>query len=215
MTLTNAPADGASVVVTFPALTGYVGLSTAALTLAEMDVLDDAVAGTQAAGKAVIADSNVNIGVVKATELHIGATGSETQVTATPAQLNTLAGSSAGIAALLAGGLGGSAAYAKTTNTTAELVAAHATKARAVLVVAVVTESFADGDGGQPTFTVGEADTLNKFFDTAAFTGAAAGTVLVAAGTNTATKNISVTGVQATGTGAGAINVTVIAIPTT
>ena len=36
----------------------------------------------------MIADANQNIGVVKGTELHIGSTGSETQVTATAAELN-------------------------------------------------------------------------------------------------------------------------------
>lgn len=44
--------------------------------------------GTQAAGKAVVADANVNTGVSKVTALHIGASGSEVQVTATPAELN-------------------------------------------------------------------------------------------------------------------------------
>lgn len=50
------------------------------LTTAEIEVLDGAVAGTQAAGKVVIPDSNINIGVVKGTEVHIGATGSEIEV---------------------------------------------------------------------------------------------------------------------------------------
>lgn len=49
--------------------------------------------GTQEASKAVIADANTNIGVVKATALHIGATGAETQVTATAAELNLVDGS--------------------------------------------------------------------------------------------------------------------------
>lgn len=46
--------------------------------------------GTQEASKAVVADANINIGIVKATELHIGVSGSEVQVTATPAELNYL-----------------------------------------------------------------------------------------------------------------------------
>jgi len=54
------------------------------------DSIEGVTAGTQAAGKAVIANADVNIGVVKATQLHIGATGSETQVTATAAELNIL-----------------------------------------------------------------------------------------------------------------------------
>lgn len=52
--------------------------------------------GLQAAGKAVVADSNVNTGISKVTQLHIGTSGSETQVTSTAAELNTLAGVTAG-----------------------------------------------------------------------------------------------------------------------
>lgn len=57
-------------------------------TYTELNLLDGATAGTQVASKAVIADANVNIGVSKVTQLHIGATGSETQITATGAELN-------------------------------------------------------------------------------------------------------------------------------
>lgn len=76
--------------------TSYVVQSTAQITAAEADVLDGATAGTQVASKAVIADSNVNTGISKVTELHIGATGAETQVTTTPAVLNVV---TAGVAA--------------------------------------------------------------------------------------------------------------------
>lgn len=58
----------------------------------EMTVLDAVVAGTKAAGKAVVADANVNTGVSKITALHIGASGSETEVTSTAAELNILDG---------------------------------------------------------------------------------------------------------------------------
>ncbi len=71
------------------------GASTALLTQAELDVLDGATAGTQVAGKAVIANSSTNIGVVKATQLHIGTSGSETQVNATAAEINNAADVSA------------------------------------------------------------------------------------------------------------------------
>ena len=57
-------------------------------TAAEQNFLDGATAGTQVASKAVIADANVNIGVVKATALHIGASGAEEQVNATADELN-------------------------------------------------------------------------------------------------------------------------------
>jgi hypothetical protein len=59
---------------------------------AELNFLDGALAGTQVASKAVVADANINIGVVKATALHIGASGAETQVTSTAAELNILDG---------------------------------------------------------------------------------------------------------------------------
>jgi hypothetical protein len=45
--------------------------------------------GTQEASKVACADANGNVGVVKATQLHIGATGAEVQVTATPAEINS------------------------------------------------------------------------------------------------------------------------------
>lgn len=57
-------------------------------TAAEINVLDGATAGTQVASKAVVADANVNTGVVKATELHVGATGAEVQIASTPAQID-------------------------------------------------------------------------------------------------------------------------------
>lgn len=44
---------------------------------AELNLIDGSVAGTQAAGKAVIADSNVNIGATLVTSIGIGSTGAE------------------------------------------------------------------------------------------------------------------------------------------
>ena len=89
---------------------GFPVQSTAALTLAEADVLDGATAGTQVASKAVVADANVNTGVSKVTELHIGATGAETQVTSTAAELNQLDGNILNDMAVTAGvGISGTA----------------------------------------------------------------------------------------------------------
>lgn len=90
VTLINA-SHGQATTITIPdggAAASFVAQSTAALSLAEVDVLDGATAGTQVASKAVIADANVNTGVSKVTQLHIGASGSETQVTATAAEIN-------------------------------------------------------------------------------------------------------------------------------
>ena len=66
-------------------------IGSADMSEADLEKLDGVTNGTQAAGKAVVADTNVNTGVSKVTELHIGATGSEVQVTATPAEINAVA----------------------------------------------------------------------------------------------------------------------------
>ena len=78
-----------AVFVCTAALTWYADpLAAATATVTELNYLAGLTAGTQAASKAVVPNSDVNIGVVKATELHIGATGTETQVTATGGELN-------------------------------------------------------------------------------------------------------------------------------
>jgi hypothetical protein len=75
-------------------------------TAAELNVLDGATAGTQVANKAVVADANINTGVSKVTQLHIGASGSEVQVTATPAELNLNDGQVASVTFTPSGGVG-------------------------------------------------------------------------------------------------------------
>ena len=57
----------------------------------ELGAITDVTPGTQAAEKAVIADANVNTGVSKVTALHIGASGSEIEVLATPTEINRAA----------------------------------------------------------------------------------------------------------------------------
>jgi hypothetical protein len=190
-------------------------VSLSALSAGELGYLDGLTPGTQAANKAVVPNANVNIGVVKATQLHIGTSGAEVQVTATPAQLNLLAGQSAGIAALLAGGIGGSASYVKTDAGTKTLLAAHATKDRASLVVVHIDQVFATGDTSQLILKIGETSTIEKCAAAATFTDAANNAVFVFAFTNTATKAIIATLTAAVGTGTGAATITVIAIPTT
>lgn len=66
----------------------------------ELNYLAGITPGTQAASKAVVADSNVNTGVSKVTELHIGSSGSEVQVNATPAEIDRVADVSARIVSL-------------------------------------------------------------------------------------------------------------------
>jgi hypothetical protein len=139
-----------------------------------------------------------------------------TAITATGAQLNALASSSAGIAALLSGGLGASVSYLKTKADTTTLLTADAAKDRAILVLVTVDEVMAAGNGNAPTFSIGETTTgVAAFAATSAFAGKAAGTVLAFSGKNLATKHVTVTGTAATGTATGGITVTVISVPMT
>lgn len=122
----------------------------------------------------------------------------------------------AGVAAALAAGLGGSATIVKTETGAKTIVAAHATKDRACIVIATVTEAFATGTGTRTLVTVGEADTPAKMWANTVFpNGLALGTVLVGAFTNAATKAITITSTAAVGNGTGGVAVTVLAIPTT
>jgi hypothetical protein len=82
---------------TFRAILTNITGSSEALSIYRMEgalpaILSGVTAGTQAAGKVVIANSDTNTGITKVTQLHIGSTGSETQVTASPAELNKLDG---------------------------------------------------------------------------------------------------------------------------
>lgn len=98
----NANAMGQATQVNVPdpgAATSYVVQSTAAVTLAEADVLDGAVAGTVAANKAVIptTDKHIDALVISDGGLALGA-GAGTAITATAAELNLNDGSIAGTA---------------------------------------------------------------------------------------------------------------------
>lgn len=118
----------------------------------------------------------------------------------------------AGLAAAITAGLGASANYAKTTDG-AQTLAADDASDRVVLGIVTVTEVFADGDGGQTVFTIGETDTANKFMADTVLASAAAGSIFFFAGTLTAAKDLLVTGTPATGTGTGAISVSVLMLP--
>lgn len=119
---------------------------------------------------------------------------------------------SGGVAALLAAGLGTSAAYTKTTNGAQTLLASDAA-ARAALIVVTVTEAFADGGGNQPVVIIGETDTTNKYAANTLLVGASVGDVFVLAGTLTANKALLVTQTAAVGAGTGAISVAAIVLP--
>jgi hypothetical protein len=121
----------------------------------------------------------------------------------------------AGVAAILAAGLGGSASFLKTSAATTTVVAAHATKDRACLVVVRVDETYAIGTGTLPTVKIGEDDTIEKCMAATVLDTEAAGTIYVYAFTNTATKKIVVTTTAAVGNATGGCTVAVLAIPTT
>jgi hypothetical protein len=111
--------------------------------------------------------------------------------------------------------LGDFASYAKTTSGAQTLLAANGADNgdRVVIIHAKVTTTFADGDGGQPVFTIGETDTADKFADGTDFNDATAGDVFVYYGVLTENKALLVTGTAATGTGDGVLAVSVIAVP--
>lgn len=80
-----------------------------------------------------------------------------------------------------------------------------------VLILVEVTETFANGNGAQPTFNIGQTGTTNKFLASSALTGAVLGSKIVVAGTLTAEDDIVVAATVATGTATGAIRVTSVA----
>lgn len=82
--------NGADLISSIAALSG--------LDATELGYLNGTTPGTTAANKVVVPNADDNIGVAKVTQLHIGATGAETQVTATGAQLNATAVTTAGVA---------------------------------------------------------------------------------------------------------------------
>jgi hypothetical protein len=109
---------------------------------------------------------------------------------------------------------GNSAAYPKSTNGAQTLLAADADGDRQVIIVVTVTEVFADGDGGQPTFIIGQTGTTNKFLAVTALDDASLGDTFMLQGTLTDNTALLVTAVAATGsTSTGAISVGVIAVP--
>ncbi len=113
------------------------------------------------------------------------------------------------------GGVGGSvsatASYPLTTSGVQTLLAAVPND-RTVIISVQVTQVFANGDGAQPTFSIGQTGTAAKFAATSVFTNAAAGATFSFAGTLTGGTALIVTAVAGTGTTeTGAIRVTVIA----
>jgi hypothetical protein len=103
--------------------------------------------------------------------------------------------------------------YIRTDVGTKDLLAAAAA-ARKVIIVVTVTAVFANGDGAQPTLTIGEeSGSASKFAASTKFTNAAVGATFTFAGTLTAAKKLQATLVAATGTtSTGAYTIDVIAV---
>lgn len=83
-TTLNVALQGQSGVITFPdpgAVSAYVAMGTSALTLAEVDVLHTVTAGTLTASKAMIANSDSHIDVVKTANIQVGTSNATTDLT--------------------------------------------------------------------------------------------------------------------------------------
>ncbi len=110
-------------------------------------------------------------------------------------------------------GSSGSTDLTRTSSGTITLLAAS-TVARTVVISAQVTTVFANGDGAQPTFAIGETGSTSKFAATSQFTNAAAGATKSFSGTLSANTALIITAVAATGTtSTGAMTVSVVASP--
>lgn len=119
----------------------------------------------------------------------------------------------AAVAAALAAGLGASVNVDHPATSPVTLIAADGAKDRAVLVMAIITETLAGGTT-KPSFSLGW-DVSHEGLHAAIITGSA-GAVLLGAGVLPATKAGICTVVNGTGTGiAGAIAVVLLALPTT
>jgi hypothetical protein len=100
--------------------------------------------------------------------------------------------------------------YAAASDGAIDLLAAKAT-ARRVQIVIQVLDVFANGNGVQPTFTIGDESNATRFVAAAELTNAAAGTKIVGAGIITAGEKLVLTATAGTGTATGAIRVVAMA----
>lgn len=96
------------------------------------------------------------------------------------------------------------ASYPKTT-TGAQTLMAAALHDRTVMILVVITETFAAGNGAATIFSFGETDSATKFKN--GLTTGTAADVLTYGGTLSAGKALLCTATAATGTGAGAVSV--------
>ena len=103
------------------------------------------------------------------------------------------------LAAINAGVLSGTVGYIKTDVGTKTLHAALAVDAT-VTITLVCTTTFANGDGAQPTVSLGQTGSVSSFAATTAFTGMTAGSTKTFGGTLTAGNALLATLVAGTGT---------------
>jgi hypothetical protein len=106
--------------------------------------------------------------------------------------------------------IGKKTSYDKTTSGAQALLGA-ALLDRHVQIIVTVNETFAAGNGAATSFGIGETGTATKFKSGLNSGTAAAQTFYQ--GTLSAGKELLVTGTAATGTGAGGIDVSAIAVP--
>jgi hypothetical protein len=128
----------------------------------EINVLDGVTAGTAAASKAVVLDANAAVDAVKTQALHIGASGSETEVTATGAELNILDGVTATYTELNTVDLSAVGAITKvkklsvtTTPTGSEEDTTWDLPAKAFVMDCIVDVTTAESTGATKTLDVG------------------------------------------------------------
>lgn len=102
--------------------------------------------------------------------------------------------------------------YAKTINGVQTLIDSSVegyAADRLVMIVIEVIEVFANGNGAQTTFKIGQTGTDDKFSATGLLTGAVLGAKKIVVGTLTADTDLIVTANDASGTGTGAVKVSV------
>lgn len=95
---------------------------------------------------------------------------------------------------------GGTEPFTKASAGTSVIMAANADAGRVIVGMVTVTEVFANGDGAQPTFKIGNGTTDELFLASAELTGKALGTKIPFSGVLAATKGLTVKSVAGTGT---------------
>lgn len=130
-------------------------------TFTKLNYTDVTTLGTQEASLVVTTDANVNSGVSKLTELHIGATGAEVEVTATPIELNKTDGLNASAYLPVTDGCVFQANATNTTYTCTVEVPAGSILENIQVVTTVLWT-----DGSAATMVVGDDDAADGWFTT-------------------------------------------------